>query len=128
MSEAIRLTQYSHGAAANSTIFSPCISLSGTSVINALTECQTISSRARFNTLESTVSTESAFAFTKNGALRNAESNESYFTFTKLRCFGMGVISSVASVIKAKVPSEPGNCKSTKIVSKTTIHRGNKVC
>ena len=92
---------------ANSTMFSPSISLSGTSVISSLTECQTISSRARFSTLESTVSTESARASTINGALRSAESKESYLTFTRRRTLGKRVISSRASVIKASVPSEP---------------------
>ena len=92
---------------ANSTMFRPSISLSGTSVISSLTECQTISSRARFSTFESTVSTDSARASTINGALRSAESKELYLTFTRRRTFGSGVISRRASVIKASVPSDP---------------------
>ncbi|MNC48668.1 hypothetical protein D3C75_977990 [compost metagenome] len=72
-----------------------------------MTECQTISSRARFNTLESIVSTDSALASTIKGALRSAESKESYLTFTNRRTFGSGVISSRASVINASVPSAP---------------------
>ncbi|MNH37925.1 hypothetical protein D3C79_988900 [compost metagenome] len=53
------------------------------------------------------VSTDSALASTMKGALRRAESKESYFTLTRRRTFGSGVISSRASVINASVPSAP---------------------
>ena len=51
--------------------------------------------------------TDSAFASTMKGALRSAESKESYLTLTNRRTFGRRVISSRASVINANVPSEP---------------------
>ena len=102
----LRLSISSASSPANSTMFRPSISLSGTSVISSLTECQTISSRA-FRTFESTVSTDSARASTINGALRSAESKELYLTFTRRRTFGNRVISRRASVMKASVPSDP---------------------
>ncbi len=49
------------------------------------TECQTISSRARLRTLESTVSTDKARASTMLGRYAARESKESYFTFTRRR-------------------------------------------
>ena len=62
---------------------------------------------AKFSTLESTVSTESALALTIKGALRNAASKELYLMLINVRCCGSGIKSNVASQIKASEPSEP---------------------
>ena len=68
-----------------------------------------MSSLARFNTFESMVSTDNAWAATIIGALRNAESKLSYLILTNVRDFGIGVIFNLASTIKAKDPSAPHN-------------------
>ena len=93
--------------ALNSTMLSPCISLLATSVIKSDTECQIISSRARFNTLLSTVSTEVARASTKNGEWRSAESKLSYFIFMRVLNSAIGVRFNFASVTMPKEPSDP---------------------
>ena len=92
---------------AYSTMFNPRIGLFSFSVSNSLTEFQIISSFARFNTLESTVSTDKALAFTIKGALRKAASNELYLILISVRYCGRGVRLSVASQINANDPSEP---------------------
>ena len=91
----------------NSTIFKPRIGSFSSSVRSSFTECQIISCLARFKTLESTVSTESALAFTIKGALRNAASKERYLILMSVRYCGIGRRLSLASQINAREPSEP---------------------
>ena len=101
--------------ALNSTMLSPCISLFGTSVIKSDTECQIISSRARFNTLLSTVSTDVARASTKKGEWRSAESKLSYLIFISVLNSAMGVRFNLASVT---IPSEPSDPVISLLISK----------
>ena len=88
-------------------MFKPRIGFCSSSVKSSFTECQIISCLARFSTLESTVSTERALAFTIKGALRSAASNELYFTLIKVRYLGIGNKLSLASQINAREPSDP---------------------
>ena len=68
---------------------------------------------AKLSTFESTVSTTVALASTNDGAWRKADSNESYLMFTIIRVLGSGVMFSFASVITAKVPSDPVRIRDT---------------
>ena len=92
---------------AYSTMLIPKIGLFGSSVIKSDTECQMMSCFAKFNTLESTVSTDKALAFNIIGAERSAASNELYLMLISVRYFGIGRRLSFASQIKASEPSEP---------------------
>ena len=62
---------------------------------------------ARLSTLESTVSTDNAFASSIKGAARNAASKELYLILINVRYFGIGNKFNLASQINASDPSEP---------------------
>ena len=92
---------------AYSTMLIPKIGLCSSSVSKSDTECHTISCLARFSTLESTVSTDKAWACNIKGAERNAASKELYLMLISVRYSGSGRRLSLASQIKAREPSEP---------------------
>ena len=90
-----------------STMLIPSITAPSTSCSISLTNCHTISCFAKLSTVLSIVSTEVAFASTKLGEWRSAESKLSYLILINVLAFAIGVKFSLASQTKANEPSEP---------------------
>ena len=85
-----------------------------------------ISSRAKFKTLLSTVSTDVARASTKNGEWRNAESKLSYLIFIRVLNSAIGVRFNLASVTMPNDPYEPVIKRLMSKVSKSSLRTCSK--
>ena len=81
---------------------------------------------AKFNTFESIVSTEVAFASTKNGEWRKAESKLSYLILISVLNVGIGVKFNLASQTIANEPSEPVTRRDKSICVKSSFKTFSK--